>query len=147
MFTSLSQEDQSFAEIFLQDIQHGDMKPDIGQTFRDYLASYKAEAKDKEVEAIVSTLGVDATKLRALMNTHVTEANLNEYGRFDELRGTVDADKAKAHFEGLEGKPLPMFKVNIKSAKLLIDFLLRGGTELKKALPRTLGINDQSHHR
>ena len=130
-FTSLSQEDQKFAEIFLHDIQRGDVKLDIGQTFRDYLTNYKTAAKDKEVEAIVSTLGVDATKLRTLMNTNVTEANLNEYGRFDELRGTVDADKAKTHFEGLEGAPLPMFKVNIKSAMLLSDFLLRGGTELK----------------
>ena len=82
---------------------------------------------------IVSALGLDKEKLIALMNTHVTEANLNEYGRFDDLKATVDKQMAKAYFEGLVGTTLPMFRVNIKAAKLLSDFLLLGGIELKKA--------------
>lgn len=125
-FTSLSQEDQKFAEIFLHDIQRGDVQIDPARTFRDYLVDYKTAAKDKEVAAIVSALGVHAAKLIALMNTHLTEANLNEYGRFDDLRGTVDQEKAKAYFDCLEGVSLPIFKVKIKAAKLLSDFLLRG---------------------
>lgn len=132
-FTSLSQEDQKFAEIFLHDIQRGDVQIDASRTFHDYLTDYKTEAKNKEIAAIVSCLGVDQTKLIALMSTHVTEANINEYGRFDELRVTVDQQKAKAYFEGLEGKTLPMFRVNIKAAKLLTDFILRGGIEVEKA--------------
>jgi type I restriction enzyme R subunit len=66
------------------------------------------------------------------MNTHVTPANLNEFGRFDDLRETVDPQKAKTCFEGLEGATLAMFRVKIKAANLLRDFLLRGGVELKK---------------
>lgn len=128
-FTSLSQEDQKLAEIFLHDIQRGDVQIDPYRTFRDYLTDYKAAAKDREVAAIVSALGLDAAKLIALMSTHLTEANLNEYGRFDDLRGTVDQEKAKAYFDGLEDSPLPIFKVKIKAAKLLSDFLLRGGVE------------------
>jgi len=81
----------------------------------------------------VALLGVDKGKLVALMNTHVTEGNLNEYGRFDDLRETVDQQKAKAYFEGIEDKTLPIFRINIKAAKLLSDFLLRGGIELMKA--------------
>jgi type I restriction enzyme R subunit len=76
---------------------------------------------------------MDPTKLIALMNTPVTEANLNEYGRFDDLRATVDQQKAKVYFEGLEGKTLPLFRVKIKAANLLSDFLLRGGLDLNKA--------------
>ncbi len=128
-FTSLSQEDQKLAEIFLHDIQRGDVQIDPDQTFRDYLTDYKTAAKDREVAAIVSALGVDAAKLIALMSTHLTEANLNEYGRFDDLRCTVDQEKAKAYFDAVEGNPLPIFKVKIKAAKLLSDFLLRGGVE------------------
>lgn len=128
-FTSLSQEDQKLAEIFLHDIQRGDVQIDPARTFRDYLTDYKTAAKDKEVAAIVSALGVHAAKLIALMSTHLTEANLNEYGRFDDLRGTVDQEKAKAYFDGLEGVSIPIFKVKIKAAKLLSDFLLRGGVE------------------
>lgn len=128
-FTSLSQEDQKLAEIFLHDIQRGDVQIDPARTFRDYLTDYKAAAKDKEVQAIVSALGVNTAKLIALMNTHLTEANLNEYGRFDDLRGTVDQEKAKAYFDGLEGVSLPIFKVKIKAANLLSKFLLRGRVE------------------
>lgn len=128
-FTSLSQEDQKLAEMFLHDVQRGDVQVDPNRTFRDYLADYKIAAIDKEVVAIASALGLDATKLIALMSTHLTEANLNEYGRFDDLRATVDQNKAKAYFDGLEGNSLPIFMVNIKAAKLLSNFLLRGGVQ------------------
>jgi len=74
-FTSLSQEDQKFAEIFLHDIQRGDVKIDSDRTFRDYLVDYTARAKNKDFAAIVTTLGVDAVKLAALLDAHVTEAS------------------------------------------------------------------------
>jgi type I restriction enzyme R subunit len=128
-FTSLSQQDQKFAGMFLNDVQRGDVQVDPDRTFRDYLADYKIAAIDKEVMAIASALGLDAAKLIALINTHLTESTLNEYGRFDDLRATVDQDKAKTYFDGLEGNSLPIFKVKIKAAKLLSDFLLRGGVQ------------------
>lgn len=61
------------------------------------------------------------------MNTHVTEANLNEFGRFDDQKATVDQQKAKTYFDGLEGKELPLFRVNIRTAKHLQDFIIQGG--------------------
>lgn len=125
-FTSLSQEDQKLAEIFLHDIQRGDVQVDLERTFRDYLVDYKARAKNRDLAAVVATLGVDAGKLAALLSSHVTEANLNEYGRFDDLRATVDEARAKAYFDHIEGKPLPMFKIKIRAAKVLTDFLVRG---------------------
>lgn len=125
-FSSLSQEEQKIAEIFLHDIQRGDVRIDAHRTFRDYLTDYQDKAKNDQVDRLVAVLGVDKTKLVALMNTHVTQANLNEFGRFDELKATVDQQKAKVYFEGLEGKELPLFRVNIRSAKLLQDFIIRG---------------------
>jgi type I restriction enzyme R subunit len=138
-FSSLSQEDQRFAEIFLHDIQRGDVQIDPDRTFRDYLVDYKARAKSKDFAAIVATLGVDPSKLAALMEANVTEANMNEYGRFDDLRGTVDLQRSKAYFDRIEGKPVPMFKVNIKAANLLRDFLIRGVLSLNDPEPDTLG--------
>ena len=67
------------------------------------------------------------------METHVTELNLNEYGRFDDLRVTIDAQRARVHFERVEGKLLPMFKINIRARKLLRDFLIRGVLSLPDA--------------
>ena len=103
------------------------MQIDAKRTFRDYLAVYQATAKNREIDTLVARLGVDRVKLVALMNTHVTEANLNEFGRFDDLKATIDQQKAKTYFEGLEGKALPLFRVNIRTAKLLEDFIIQGG--------------------
>jgi len=61
-FSSLSQEQQKLAEIFLHDIQRGDVEIDPSRTFREYLTTYQAAAKNKEVAAIVNHLGVDAVK-------------------------------------------------------------------------------------
>lgn len=124
-FTSLSQEDQKIADIFLHDIQRNAVRIDPSRTFRDYLNDYKKEAANNEIAAIVALLGVDSEMLIALISNQLTEANLNEYGRFDELRGTVNQQKAKAYFDGLEGESLPMFRVNIKASNLLKDFVLQ----------------------
>ena len=132
-FSSLSQEEQKHAGIFLYDIQRGDVEIEPGRTFRDYLCEYQAKAKNKELEALVEILGVDAEKLRALMNASVTAANLNDYGRFDALRETMDNAKAKAYFEALEGQTLPVFRVKIKASNLLQRFILESGFELEKA--------------
>jgi type I restriction enzyme R subunit len=125
-FSSLSQEEQKIADIFLHDIQRGDVQIDAHRTFRDYLADYQAKAKDREIDTLVGRLGVDKLKLVALINTHVTQANLNEYGRFDDLKATVDQQKAKTFFEGLEGQGLPLFKVNIRTANFLQEFIVKG---------------------
>jgi type I restriction enzyme R subunit len=131
-FASLTQEEQRLAEIFLHDIQRGDVQIDPERTFRDYLTEYQAKAQNEEVAAIVQVLGIDAKKLVELMNTNTNEANLDEYGRFAALKETIDKSKAKAYFEALEGKTIPAFKVNIRADALLRKFILEGGFELEK---------------
>jgi type I restriction enzyme, R subunit len=64
------------------------------------------------------------------MNAKITEANLNEFGRFDALLATVDKQKAKAYFEAQEGKTIPAFKLNIKTENLLRLFIIQGGFAL-----------------
>lgn len=130
-FTSLSQEEQKVAEIFLRDVQRGDVQIDPTRTFRDYLSDYQARAQDKQIAAIVERLGVDEKKLVALMKASTSEATLNEYGRFDDLKETIDKAKAKAYLEVVEGEALSPPKVNIKAATLLRKFILEGGFELE----------------
>jgi type I restriction enzyme, R subunit len=130
-FTSLSQEHQKIAEIFLHDIQRGDVQIDAHRTFRDYLADYQVQAKNQQIDTLVTLLGVDKAKLSALMSTYVTETNLNEFGRFDDLKESVDQQKARTYFEGLQGAELPLFRVNIRIAKLLQDFIINGGSMSK----------------
>ncbi len=126
-FSTLTQEEQKFANIFLHDIQRGDVLIDSARPFKEYIVEYQSKSKSGEIDAIAQLFGLDKTKLSALMNTNITEVNINDYGRFDELKATVDKGKAKAYFDSVEGQSIPPFKVNIISANLLKKFITKGG--------------------
>jgi type I restriction enzyme R subunit len=130
-FATLSQEEQKFANIFLHDIQRGDVVPQAEKFLRDYITEYMAKAKDDQIHHIAIVFGLDEDKLRPMMNQRVTEANINEFGRFDALKATVEKTKAKTYFEKLEGKIIIPLKVNMKVDKLLRDFIINGGFDLK----------------
>ena len=131
-FATLSQEEQKFANIFLHDIQSGDVVVVSGKTFKEYVIEYVSRAKDDQIHRLAAyALGLNELMLRNLMAQHVTEDNINEFGRFDALKATVDKARAKAYFEALTGLKLPIPKVNIKVDNLLRDFILKGGYDIE----------------
>lgn len=129
-FASLSQDDQRFAELFLHDVERGDAALEDGKTLRDYITSYARKAKNAQVERIVEALGIDGELLATMAALDLTESNINEFGRFDDLKDSVDKARAKAFFEQKEGKTLPLFKVNTRAAALLKRFILEGGFDI-----------------
>ncbi|MBQ9395266.1 MAG: type I restriction endonuclease subunit R [Proteobacteria bacterium] len=129
-FASLSQEDQKYANLFLHDLQTGDVKTDPSKTLRDYISEYSSRAKNDQIHRISMYLGMDESLLRSMMVLNLNEANLNEYGRFEKLKSSVDKQIAKQYFEKIEGCSLSLPKVNIKIDKLLREFILRGGFEV-----------------
>jgi type I restriction enzyme R subunit len=130
-FATLSQEEQKYANIFLHDIQSGAVVPQPGKTLREYIAEYIAQKQNDQIHRVAEVFGLDEKKLRAFMRTNVTEANINEFGRFDDLKATVDKAKAKAYFEAIEGVKLIPPKVPVKYDKLLREFIVSGGFDLK----------------
>ena len=131
-FASLTQEQQKYANILLHDIQSGDVTIDENKTFKEYIAQYQADAENSQITKLVELLGLDSSKLKEMLATEVTEINLNEYGRFDELKNSVDKVKAKMFFEELEGIKIAPFKVNMKVHSLLKDFVIGGKVEALK---------------
>ena len=129
-FASLSQDDQRFAELFLHDVERGDATLEEGMTLRDYITSYACKAKNAQVQRVVEALGIDGDLLTAMVALDLTESNINEFGRFDDLKDSVDKVCAKAFFEQKEGKSLPPFKVNTRAAALLKRFILKGGFDI-----------------
>jgi type I restriction enzyme R subunit len=129
-FATLTQEEQKYANIFLHDVQSGSAEIEDGKSFRDYVNEYQLRAKNEQVRQLVDALGVDASKLESLMGASVTEANINEFGRFDELKKTVDREKARGYYNAIEDTSIPEFRLSIKIEKLLKDFILRGGFNL-----------------
>lgn len=129
-FASLTKEEQKFANIFLHDIQSGDVQPEDNKIFRDYITEYLSKAKENQIHRISAVLGLDEDKLQAMMDIYITEANINEYGRFDALKATANKKKAKAYFEAIEGTSIIPPKIPMKIDKLLRDFILRGGFDI-----------------
>ncbi|QRN85828.1 HsdR family type I site-specific deoxyribonuclease [Clostridia bacterium] len=129
-FATLTQEEQKYANIFIHDVQSGNVELEDGKFFRDYITEYQFCAKKEQVHQVANALGIDIQKLVNLMNVDIQEANINEYGRFDDLKKTVDRDKARAYFEALEGTSITALRLSIKIEKLLKDFILRGGFDI-----------------
>ena len=129
-FATLTQEDQKYAKFFLHDIQSGDVKVEEGKTFRDYVTFYRTRAKNDQIHRFATVLGLDEELLRSFMNGYVTQNNINEFGRFDEIKLSVDRDKAKQFFEKLTGEQIPARKIPMKVDELLRKFIYEGGFEI-----------------
>ena len=123
-FSSLTQSEQKYAKLLLHDLQRGDAKLIDGHTFRDYINDYKDNAENARLNVVVGALGLDKNLLIALIADNVNEKNLNNFGRFDALKGTVNKDKAKAYFEKQDGQAIPPFNLNMRIDKFLKQFIL-----------------------
>ena len=129
-FATLTQEEQKYAGIFLRDIERGDVVIEAEKTLRDYITEYQVRAKDDQIHRMAAAFGMSESKLREMMGLKLTEANINEYGRFDHLKRTADKIKARAFFEDQQGGSISPPKVNILLDKLLRQFLLEGGFDV-----------------
>lgn len=129
-FAALTQEEQKYANIFLHDVQRGDVTVEDGKSLRDYITDYMSRAKNDQIHQFADIFGIDEEKLRNMIGLNLSESNINEFGRFDELKRTFDKTKAKAFFEKAEGVTLIPPKVNMRMDNLLRDFILKGGFEL-----------------
>ena len=129
-FATLTREEQKYANIFLHDIERGDIKAEQGLDLRDYINQYMMKAKEDQIHKIAVIFGLDEKMLREIMGLHLNEINLNEYGRVDALKAAVNKEKAKRYFEELEGESFSQLKINQKTSKLLRSFIIQGGFDV-----------------
>lgn len=118
-FATLSKEDQKFAELFLHDVQSGDIKLDPNLTLSDYITTYKQKDANDKVLKIIKDLGLDGDLLRALLARKYTRENL-DLGRLNDLKETVDREKAKAYFNEER-----IFYLNIRIDEFLRELITR----------------------
>lgn len=118
-FATLSKEDQKFAELFLHDVQSGDIKLDPNLTLSDYITTYKQKDANDKVLKIIKDLGLDGDLLRAMLARKYTSENL-DLGRLNDLKETVDREKAKVYFN--EDR---IFYLNIRIDEFLRELITR----------------------
>lgn len=126
-FATLTQDEQKYAEIFLHDVQRGEVVVEDGKTLRDDITEYQYKAKNDQIHSFAVAFGLDEDLLKNMMQLNLTEANIDEFGRFDKLKQSVDKAAAKAFLEKIEGKAIIPPKVNMKVDKILRKFILTGG--------------------
>lgn len=129
-FALLPEEEQKFAKVFIDDVRLGNVIPQDDKTFRDYIVEYIRAAKDDQIYRFADTFGLDESKLRELVELHLSEDNINEFDRLGKLKATADIQKVKAYFERESGEPISVFKAKSKFDNLLRSFILSGGFDL-----------------
>nr|WP_302600018.1 HsdR family type I site-specific deoxyribonuclease [uncultured Cellulosilyticum sp.] len=129
-FTSLSQEEQKFANILLKDIQNHDLNVSDDKNVMDYIIEYQTRAKSDQISTFAKRLGIYEQKLREIMKKHVTESDINAFGQYDKLIANIDIDIAKSYFDEIEGVNIPKRKVRAKLDELLRRFILEDGFDI-----------------
>ena len=129
-FAMLSEEEQKYANIFIKDVQMGNIEPEEGKTMKDYIAEYMRRAKDDQIFRFSEQFGLDDSLLREMMSLHLNEENINEFGRFDKLKASADMEKVKAFFESATDEKLSIFKARSKFDNLLRSFIISNGFDL-----------------
>lgn len=129
-FASLTQEEQKYANIFLHDVQNGDVTVDANKTLRDYITEYMTRAKNDQIHRFAIAIGANEQMLRSFMHMKITESNINEFGKLDQLKATVNKDSAKAFLEKIEGKAIKPFQINMKVDLVLRKFIIEGGFDI-----------------
>lgn len=129
-FAFLSQENQKFANLFLHDVQTGDVSLRPGYTLQDYIVMYSNNEKNEQIRRLCKYFGCQEDLVCKLLKMNITTENINQYGRFDALKATVVKEQAQQYFAAVDGKKMPLFRVNNRVAAVLTQFLLEGGMDL-----------------
>ena len=123
-FASLSQRDQRTAQRILHDIGSGDLRLSKDKTIYDYILDYQKRECDKQVFTLAEATGLDLYSLKDLVGNDITEENINEHGRFDDLINTRDRDKCADFLKKLTGKEVARRYVSINISKAVRRFIL-----------------------
>ncbi len=130
-FASLSQEQQKYANMIIHDIESGDLIIKDNKSFMDYITQYAANAENDQIRTLSLAFGLDENKLRNMMALPVSVKNLNEYGRFDDLLSSVNFEIARNSLEEIYGRKIEVWEAHIEVQKILREFILQGGFDLK----------------
>ena len=130
-FGSLSQEEQKFANVFIHQVQSGDVKADPTKTLRDYITEYMISDRTKRITDFSNSFGIPSQDLIDFMKLDITESNIDDFGRFSSLKEKVNREIAKAYIEQLEGEQISAFKLSMKIDSVLRTFVLSDGKEKK----------------
>jgi type I restriction enzyme R subunit len=128
-FSMLSQEEQRYANIFIHDIQAGNIQIIHGKSFREYISEMMKRAENDKIKLVINRLGCYEKLLRELLERKVTKETIEAHGKFEELKTTVDEQKARIFFMQVEGNNYQESRLAMYIEQYLRQFLLSGGQD------------------
>lgn len=135
-FATLSADEQRLAELFLRDVERGDVTVEDGMTLRGYITRYARREKDGQIDKLVGYFGVRRSLVEEFIGQFITEANINEFGRLDALYDSIDKKLSKSTLEVWMGVIIPQPKANRTVRNLLRRFVLGGGFDVDETLEK-----------
>ena len=127
-FASLSQEDQVFAQMFIDDLSSGNIQLEPGLSISDYIAQYRNKEMSHDIDQAVAAFGLDKHLLIELLRRGPLDAeNIDAFGRYTNLVKSVDNARAKAYLERAMGEKLGEFAYHARLDMVLREFLYSGG--------------------
>ena len=131
-FSTLSAEQQLYANMVINDLENGDLLVEGDKRFMDYIVAYQERTEDDQIRGITYAFGLDEEQLRSMRHLNISESNINEYGRFNKLKESVDRKQAKGYLSEKLGTKLKPFEVSRKVDSVLRDFLLTDGFDIEE---------------
>lgn len=128
-FATLSAEQQRYANMILHEAQMGTLEAPEGKTLMDHIVERQTRAHCNRVHAFAQALGLDEGQLRAVMEQHPGQNDINQGGQFDRLARTLDAARAGAYLNAA-GAPVPQRQVMARARQLIRKFILEGGFDI-----------------
>lgn len=133
-FATLSSEEQIYANMVINDLESGNLLVEENKDFTDYINDYRERSEGKKIRKIVKALGVDEDILREMLGLKITNANINEFGRFDKLKETVDRKQAGIYMENQLNETMKPYEVSITTDKILREFVVNDGIDIDEYL-------------
>ena len=124
VFAQLSQRDQRTALTIIHDIQSGDLHLKPGKTIYDYINDYQKRECDQYIYTLSESTGLDAQKLKVLIENNVNEQTINEHGLFDELMDTFDTARAAEFSKKITGKDIDRIALMATVSDIVRRFII-----------------------
>lgn len=146
-YSTLSLEEQRYADVFINDVQSGNITLDPDKNFRDYISEMMKKAENDRIKKVVKRLGCYEQLLRELLSRKVTKENIDAHGTFQELKDSVNKRKATEFFEAVEKDHFRKERLSMYVDQYLRRFILSGGEDPYpdvKVVKKTKAENEES---
>lgn len=131
VFATLSQRDQRTVLTILHDIRRGDLVLSPNNTIFDYINQYQKRQTDAQIFTICDATGLNIDKLKDIVRNDVSEDNIDDMGRFQDLMSTLDKNRAKDFLKRVSGDDVKSMFVVIRISEIIRDFILSPDNRLK----------------